>query len=319
MQILLFLLVVVSMVMITSINSANAEEIPNWIKSKIKLWTLDKVEDSAFVDSLVELNKRDLIKFQKIKVAQNTYTLPKYGETVLIKISGRSSDVGQTSPVSLVVTRPDGIRTEYTIPVLQSGSYSTSIPLDHDSPTGTYEIIAYHAGKEMSPYYFAVQKNSIIPSWMKSSVRWWVEGKISDSEFLSGIQYLIDKKILVLDVVDATKIDPGLDVSIHGQKAVRRGTTQNLDIHVENFEGDVDGATVFVRVENYGEDILEEFKGETDSDGNYSISWELSTDYTDIETFLVYVDVTDGIASKTKVFTFQVYCLCGEANCKCRK
>ncbi len=318
MQILLFLLVVVSMVMITSINSANAEEIPNWIKSKIKLWTLDKVEDSAFVDSLVELNKRDLIKFQKIKVAQNTYTLPKYGETVLIKISGRSSDVGQTSPVSLVVTRPDGIRTEYTIPVLQSGSYSTSIPLDHDSPTGTYEIIAYHAGKEMSPYYFAVQKNSIIPSWMKSSVRWWVEGKISDSEFLSGIQYLIDKKILVLDVVDATKIDPGLDVSIHGQKAVRRGTTQNLDIHVENFEGDVDGATVFVRVENYGEDILEEFKGETDSDGNYSISWELSTDYTDIETFLVYVDVTDGIASKTKVFTFEVYCLCGESNCKCR-
>lgn len=306
------------MVMITSVHSASAEEIPNWIKSKIKLWTLDKVEDSVFVDSLVELNKRDLIKFQKIKVAQNTYTLPKYGETIFIKISGRSSDVGQTSPVSLIVTRPDGIRTEYTIPVLQSGSYSTSIPLNHDSPTGTYEITAYHAGKELSPYYFDVQKNSIIPSWMKSSVRWWAEGKISDSEFLSGIQYLIDKKILVLDVVDATKIDPGLDVSIHGQKAVRRGTTQNLDIHVENFEGNVDGATVFVRVENYGEDILGEFKGETDSDGNYSISWELSTDYTDIETFLVYVDVTDGIASKTKVFTFQVYCLCGEANCKCR-
>lgn len=306
------------MVMITSVHSASAEEIPNWIKSKIKLWTLDKVEDSAFVDSLVELNKRDLIKFQKIKVAQNTYTLPKYGETIFIKISGRSSDVGQTSPVSLIVTRPDGIRTEYTIPVLQSGSYSTSIPLNHDSPTGTYEITAYHAGKELSPYYFDVQKNSIIPSWMKSSVKWWAEGKISDSEFLSGIQYLIDKKILVLDVVDATKIDPDLDVTIHGQKAVRRGTTQNLDIHVENFEGNVDGATVFVRVENYGEDILEEFKGETDSDGNYSISWELSTDYTDIETFLVYVDVTDGIASKTKVFTFQVYCLCGEANCKCR-
>lgn len=318
MQILLFLLVVASMVMITSMHSANAEEIPNWVKSKIKLWTLEKVEDSSFIDSLVELNKRDLIKFQKIKVAQNTYTLPKYGETIFIKISGRSSDVGQTSPVSLIVTRPDGIRVEYTVPILQSGSYSTSIPLNHDSPTGTYEITAYHAGKELAPDYFAVQKNSIIPSWMKSSVRWWAEGKISDSEFLSGIQYLIDKKIMVLDVVDAAKIDPDLDVTIHGQKAVRRGTAQNLDIHVENFEGNVVGATVFVRVENYNEDILEEFKGETDSDGGYSISWELSTDYTDIETFLVYVDVTDGIASKTKVFTFQVYCLCGEPNCKCR-
>lgn len=318
MQTLFVLLIVVSMIMITLVHSASAEEIPNWIKSKIKLWTLDKVEDYAFVDSLVELNKRDLIKFQKIKAVQNTYTLPKYGETMFIKITGRSSDVGQTSPVSLIVTRPDGIRTEYTIPVLESGSYSTSIPLNHDSPVGTYEVTVYHAGNELAPYYFHVQKNSIIPSWLKSSARWWSEGKISDSEFLLGIQYLIDKKILVLDVVNVSKIDPGLDVTIDGQKAVRRGTTQNLDIHVENFEGNVGGATVFVRVENYGEDILEEFKGETDSDGNYSISWEMSTDYTDIETFLVYVDVTDGIASKTKVFTFQVYCLCGEPNCKCR-
>ena len=304
--------------MIASAHSASAEEIPNWIKSKIKLWALDKVEDSAFVDSLVDLNKRDLIKFQKIKAVQTTYTLPKYGETKFIKISGRSSDVGQTSAISLIVTDPDGIRTEYTIPVLESGSYSTSIPLNHDSPAGTYEVTAYHAGNELSPYYFHVQKNSIIPSWMKLSAKWWSEGKILDSEFLLGIQYLIDKKILVLDVVNVSKIDPGLDVTIHGQKAVRRGTTQNLDIHVENFEGMVNGATVFVRVEDYGENILKEFKGETDSNGDYSISWELSTDYTDIETFLVYVDVTDGISSKTKIFAFEVYCLCGEPNCKCR-
>lgn len=318
MQILLFLLVVVSIVTVTSVHSAGAEEIPNWIKSKIKLWTLDKVEDSAFVDSLVELNKRDLIKFQKIKAVQNTYTLPKYGETVFIKIAGRSSDVGQTSAVSLIVTDPNGIRAEYTIPVLESGSYSTSIPLNHDSPTGTYEVTAYHAGNELAPYYFHVQKNSIIPFWMKVAAKWWSEGKISDEEFLSGIQYLIDKKILVLDVVNVSKIDPGLDVTIHGQKAIRRGTTQNLDIHVENFEGMVNGATVFVRIEDYGENILKEFKGETDSNGDYSILWELSADYTDIETFLVYVDVTDGISSKTKIFAFEVYCLCGEPNCKCR-
>jgi methionine synthase II (cobalamin-independent) len=168
------------------------------------------------------------------------------------------------------------------------------------------------------PYYFHVQKNSIIPVWLKSSAKWWSEGKISDSEFLSGIQYLIDKKILALEVVNSSQVDPGLDVTVSGQKAVRRGTTQDLQIHVENFEGNVQGATVFVRVEDYGENILKEFKGETDSDGNYFVSYEISTEYTDIETFLVYVDVTDGVSSKTKVFTFQVYCLCGEPSCKCR-
>ena len=311
-------LILLFAVSLSLIESASAEEIPNWVKSKIKLWALDKVDDQSFVDSLVELNKRDFIQFEKLKPVQITYNLPKYGETTFVKISGRIGDFGQTASVVLIVTDPDGIRSEYTIPVLQSGVYFTSIPLYHDSPPGTYEVSAYHAGKELLPYYFHVQKNSIVPVWLKPAAKWWTEGKISDSDFLYGIQYLIDAKILALEVVNSSQVDPGLDVSIQGQKAVRRGTTQDLQIHVENFEGNVEGATVFVRVEDYGENILEEFKGETDSDGNYSVSYELSTDYTDIETFLVYVDVTDGIASKTKVFTFQVYCLCGEPNCKCR-
>lgn len=298
--------------------TASAEEIPNWIKSKIKLWALDKVNDQGFVDSLVELNKRDFIQFEKLKPVQTTYNLPKYGETAFVKISGRTGDIGQTASVLLIVTDPNGIRAEYTIPVLQSGAYSTSIPLYHDSPAGIYEVSGYHAGRELKPYYFHVQKNSLVPDWLRPMAKWWTEGKISDSEFLQSIQHLIDKKILALEVVDSSQIDPGLDVTIQGQKAVRRGTTQDLKIHVESFEGNVEGATVFVRVEDYGENILEEFKGETDSNGDYFVSYELSKDFTDIETFLVYVDVTDGIASKTKLFTFQVYCLCGEPNCKCR-
>lgn len=311
-------LILLFAVSLSLVESASAEEIPNWVKSKIKLWALDKVDDQRFVDSLVELNKRDFIEFEKLKPVQTTYNLPKYGETTFVKISGRTGDFGQTASVVLIVTDPDGMRSEYIIPVLQSGAYSTSIPLYHDSPAGKYEVSAYHAGKELMPYYFHVQKNSIVPSWLKSAAKWWTEGKISDSDFLYGIQYLIDRKILALEVVNSSQVDPGLDVSIQGQKAVRRGTAQDLQIHVENFEGNVEGATVFVRVEDYGENILEEFKGETDSNGNYSVSYELSKDFTDIETFLVYVDVTDGIASTTKVFTFQVYCVCGEANCKCR-
>jgi hypothetical protein len=312
-----FAILVFAMVL-SLVQTANAEEIPNWIKSKIKLWALDKVNEQSLIDSLVELNRRDFIQFEKLKPVQTTYNLPKYGETTFVKISGRTGDFGQTSPVTLIVTDPDGIRAEYTIPVLQSGAYSTSIPLYYHSPAGTYEVAVYHVGKELIPYYFHVQKNSMIPVWLKLSAKWWSEGKISDSDFLHGIQYLIDKKIIALEVVNSGQVDLGLDVTIQGQKAVRRGTTQNLEIHVENFEGNVEGATVFVRVEDYGENILEEFKGETDSDGDYSISYELSKDFTDIETFLVYVDVTDGIASKTKVFTFQVYCLCGEPSCKCR-
>ncbi|NDB51115.1 MAG: hypothetical protein EB161_02965 [Nitrosopumilaceae archaeon] len=307
-----------AVLVLSLVQVANAEEIPNVIKSKIRLWALDKVNDDSFVSSLIDLNKRDIIQIPKIRAVQTKYELPKYGDTAFIKINGRVSDYGQTSSVTLIVTRPDGLRTQYTIPVLQSGAYSTSIPIQYDSPIGTYEVSGYHNGMELQSYYFNVQKNSSIPLWIKSTVKLWSAGKINDNEFLHFIQYLLNNKVLEVNVVDSTQVDPGLDVTIHGQKAVRRGSTQDLDIHVENFEGNVPGATVFVRVEDYGENVLEEFKGETDSEGNYSVSYEISKEFNDIKTFLVYVDVTDGISSKTKVFTFQVYCLCGEPGCKCR-
>jgi ribosome-associated toxin RatA of RatAB toxin-antitoxin module len=35
-----------------------------------------------------------------------------------------------------------------------------------------------------------------IPSWIKTNAIWWAEGKISDEDFDSGIQYLIDSKIM---------------------------------------------------------------------------------------------------------------------------
>ncbi|MEM2785734.1 MAG: hypothetical protein QW652_03620, partial [Candidatus Nitrosotenuis sp.] len=109
-----------------------------------------------------------------------------------------------------------------------------------------------------------------------------------------------------------------LDVAVNGHKAVRHGTSQDITVYVSNAAGAVEGAMISVRVEDYGEDILEEFEGITNSAGTYNISWEISKDLDDIETFLVFVDVTDGVSSKTKLFSFQVYCLCGEPNCRCR-
>lgn len=37
-----------------------------------------------------------------------------------------------------------------------------------------------------------------IPAWIKNIARWWHEGTIDDSEFVKGIQYLIENKIMVI-------------------------------------------------------------------------------------------------------------------------
>ena len=38
----------------------------------------------------------------------------------------------------------------------------------------------------------------IIPSWIKNNAGWWAHDKISDSDFINGIQYMIQKKIIAI-------------------------------------------------------------------------------------------------------------------------
>ena len=35
-----------------------------------------------------------------------------------------------------------------------------------------------------------------IPSWIKNNAGWWADGLINDSDFVSGIQYLITNGIM---------------------------------------------------------------------------------------------------------------------------
>ena len=49
-----------------------------------------------------------------------------------------------------------------------------------------------------------------IPSWIKNTAGWWVEDKISETEFLRAIEYLIENKIIkitstpIQDIPDIT-------------------------------------------------------------------------------------------------------------------
>ena len=48
----------------------------------------------------------------------------------------------------------------------------------------------------------AYSEESKVPPWLKNTALWWAEGKISDQEFLSGLQFLSDKQILVIPTLD---------------------------------------------------------------------------------------------------------------------
>jgi hypothetical protein len=48
----------------------------------------------------------------------------------------------------------------------------------------------------VQPKQSKLQYENHIPGWIKNTVRWWVEGKVSDTEFRQTIQYLIEQRIL---------------------------------------------------------------------------------------------------------------------------
>lgn len=298
-------------VAVSILPAVHAEHVPEFIKNRIESWVLNDADDQ-FAEALVELNERGIINAR----IPDVHSLPAYGQTNFVKITGNTGQYKQSSPVSLIVIDPDGGRSTYTIPVLMSGTYSTVVPITHDSPKGTYLVIAYHDGKKLPDSLFFVEYSDVqVPRWILSAAVWWLEGQIADADFFAGLQFLIDNEIIMLG---SAPEEPQLHLTVDGHKAVRRGTTQDISVYVTGAHGPVEGATVFVRVEDYGEDVFEEFEGLTDSSGQYSISWEIGNNVPNLKTFVVYVDATDGISSSSKTFTFEAYCLCGEADCKCR-
>jgi hypothetical protein len=107
-----------------------------------------------------------------------------------------------------------------------------------------------------------------------------------------------------------------LQIKVVGEHQVRRGTTHSIEIQVVRGNIPIEGARVFIDIEDYGKNIIREFNGYTNSGGYFVFSWEIPQSFDDIKTLLAFIDVTDGISSKTELFKFQVYCLPGEKNCK---
>jgi len=40
---------------------------------------------------------------------------------------------------------------------------------------------------------------SSIPEWVKNNAEWWIEGKISDTEFALALQYLVKAGIITVN------------------------------------------------------------------------------------------------------------------------
>ncbi len=48
-------------------------------------------------------------------------------------------------------------------------------------------------------YQSVSAQENIVPSWIKNTVGFWIDGAVSDTEFLNSIKYLIENKIIIIE------------------------------------------------------------------------------------------------------------------------
>jgi len=59
----------------------------------------------------------------------------------------------------------------------------------------------------------AYAQTSTIPDWVKNNAKWWSDGQIGESDYISSLQYLINQGIIKIPIteVTATKVSLGDD------------------------------------------------------------------------------------------------------------
>ena len=147
------------------------------------------------------------------KAEQEEYIVPRHNPPTEVKINGVVNDP-KGGKVILTITRPDGSSEVREAYITSKGQFLAPILLDKDSPEGQYLISADYNDSYLGLISFNViskdtlpSKNTSIqnqqtkpaasiPSWIKNNAKWWSHGLIGDRDFVQGIQYLIQQKII---------------------------------------------------------------------------------------------------------------------------
>lgn len=122
-------------------------------------------------------------------------TVPK-DKPAKIPLSGEI-EFKQGVPLEITLEKPDGSTETFSILPESTGSYDTEIPVPEDLSAGLYKVKVKYEDQEVESFSISILKE-MVPSWIKNNAKWWSEKQIADSDFISGIQYMIQQKIILV-------------------------------------------------------------------------------------------------------------------------
>ncbi len=118
-------------------------------------------------------------------------------KTVIAKITGTIKNYERGTPIILTIQKPDTTTDEISVHGKKTGEFTARITIRDGWPLGVYLVNVTYKDKALGTVSFVLNEIEI-PSWIKNNARWWSEGVIGDSDFTTGIQYMIKENIMVI-------------------------------------------------------------------------------------------------------------------------
>jgi len=164
-------------------------DIPDAAFSPIEKDTIPKLEEKPKpIEPATTETKTETKELRKL-------TVPK-DKPASIPLSGEI-EFKQGVPLEITLEKPDGTTESFSIIPESGGAYDTEIPIPEDLASGLYKVKVRYQDQEVESFSISILKE-LVPSWIKNNAKWWSEKQIADSDFISGIQYMIQQKIILV-------------------------------------------------------------------------------------------------------------------------
>jgi hypothetical protein len=170
----------------------------NWIKGDYQLLaTYLNNEIGAASFSITSISTPNITVFANIGSLEiDTQEITVSGnEKSTIEISGNIQNYQRGEPITLKITHPGGLLSDVVITGQSNGDFKAHISIEKNWESGSFNIIASYDEKDFGQVDFHLNKIQI-PEFFKNVASWWSDGLIEDSEFLKGIEFLINEEII---------------------------------------------------------------------------------------------------------------------------
>jgi len=152
------------------------------------IFSLSSNKQLAQYSTFPELNQREII-------------LPLNNNIEDLVLSGNMPNHRVGIPLILILVHPDGVTQNFSASLTNNGDYKAIFSINENSLTGFYKIRLSHNDIDVGAVSFTVLHPSV-PDWVKNNAKWWSIDAIPDSEFVDGLEELIEKGIIKITLTE---------------------------------------------------------------------------------------------------------------------